>query len=145
MLISDAQTFTIEIPLQGAGDYIITTSYPTTILGFASIQANVDSNTKLMCGSSQILNNFSKDFLYTDLNYLCNNTLKITKTGNDQAMVIVNYVNYDRTSLSTSTPIIYAGFSQGDLLIAYFLFIIMIGSVFGFFVKNFIFNRRNRQ
>lgn len=145
MLNSDTQTYTVEIPLGGAGDYVITTSYPTTILGFSSIQANVSSNTRLMCGSNQILNNFSKDFLYSDLNYVCNDILKLTKTGNDQAMVIVNYVNYNRHQLSTSTPIVYAGFSQGELLIGFFLFIIMLSGVFSFFVKNFIFNRRSRK
>lgn len=146
MLNSDTLTYTVEIPQNGSGDYVITTSYPTTILGFASIQADVSSNTRLMCGSNQVLNNFSKDFLYTDLNYICNDTLKITKSGNNQEMIIVNYVPYNNHLLSTSTPIIYAGFSQGDLLIGFFLFIMMLAGVFGFIVDKFtIFKRYKNQ
>lgn len=145
MITSDTITYTKEIPLNGAGDYIITTSYPTTILGFASIQGNVSSDTRLICGSTQILNNFSKDFLYTDLNYVCNGTLKITKTGNDQAMIIVNYVNYNNHLLSTSTPIIYAGFSQGDLLLGFFLFIMMLAGLFGFIVDKFTLFKRYKN
>jgi len=145
MLPSDSITYTIEIPNNGAGDYLITGTQTTTVLGFSSIQANVSSNTRLMCGSNQILNNFSKDYLYTDLNYVCNDILKITKTGNDQAMVIINYVNYNRTQLSTSTPIIYAGFSQGELLIGLFLFIFMLAGIFGFIVKNFLFFKRYKN
>jgi len=145
MLPSNTISYTKEIPLNGAGDYVITTSYPTTILGFASIQGNVASDTKLVCGSNQILNNFSKDFFYTELNYVCEGTLKITKTGNDQAMIIVNYVNYNNQLVATSTPTIYAGFSQGELLIAFFFFIIMLAGVFSFIVDKFTIFKRYKN
>jgi len=145
MLPSDTITYTIEIPQNGAGDYIITGTQLKTIIGFSSIQANVSSNTRLMCGNTQILNNFSKDYLYTEFNVVCNDVLKITKTGNDQAMVIVNYVNYNRQIVSTSTPIIYAGFSQGEVLIGFFLFIFMLAGIFSFIIKNFVFFKRYKN
>jgi protein involved in ribonucleotide reduction len=133
---NDTITYTIHIPTGGAGDYIISNNFPTTILGFAFYQKNVASDSIITCGSTPFFDNFAQTIPYISANYICNDVLKIVKTGNDEAMILVNYVPYNISLNSTSTPFAQNGFSYGDILISFFLFIIMVAGVFSWILKN---------
>lgn len=135
---TDTISFPVNIPQGGAGDYIITTQYPTTILGISFYQGNVSSDSILYCGSNLIFDNFAQSISYLQLNYSCYDTLKITKTGNDKAMIMVNYVPYDLKNNPTSTPTIINGFTYGEMLISFFLFLFMVAGVFSFIVRRTI-------
>jgi hypothetical protein len=135
---TDTITHTINILQGGAGDYIITTEYPTTILGISFYQGNVASDSILYCGSTLIFDNFAQSISYIQLNYPCYDTLKIVKTGNDKAMIVVNYAPYDLTKNPTSTPTIINGFTYGEVLLSFFLFLFMVAGVFSFIVRRTI-------
>ena len=107
MLPADTITYTKHIPLSGAGDYIIENSINVkTILSASFLQANISSNTQLVCGSNIFYDNFAKDTPYNEMNFVCNDILKITKTGTDEAMVVVNYVMRDRVnSFDPAVPV----------------------------------------
>jgi uncharacterized membrane protein len=136
MLPFDTITYTIHIPHSGSGTYIISNIFPTTILGFSFNQKNVASDSIIQCGDVKVFDNFATSIPYISLNYLCNDVLKIVKTGNDEAMILVNYVPYNITLNSTSTPLFKNGFSYGDILILFFFFIIMVAGVFSWILKN---------
>ncbi len=114
-LPTDTITYSAEI---NGTQTIELATITTTILGFASHQSAVASDTKLKCGETLIANNFARDFDYVPLNYVCKDILKIEKTGQDTAMVIVNYANRD-ISLQNN-------FTYGETIISIFVFMIFI-------------------
>jgi len=133
MLPKDTITYTLHIPSQGQGEYIITQNKPLTILGASFTQSGISSETKLVCGTSEIFDNFAKDISYFEANIICNDVFKIVKTGNDEAMILVNYIPYVDTATTTNKS-----FTYGEILTNYFLFIIMVACVFGFIINHFI-------
>jgi len=90
----DAITKTIQ--LLGASSYTFEAGTSAkTVLG-ASIQQSVtSSNTNLQCGSNNIMLNYAKDTAFNAMQYRCFDTLSVSKTGNDNAFIILTYVNRD--------------------------------------------------
>lgn len=118
MFPKDAITFVIE--LQGTVSTTITTVTPTTVLGYTTLQSGAASDTILFCGSQQIFNNFAKEFVYTPLSFLCNDTLRLEKTGNDTSDILITYVE---RNIASSTEESFAqgfieGFTYGDIVIS---------------------------
>lgn len=141
MLPADTITYTYYI--DGIDEFDVETQYPLTILGASFTQGGTASETQLLCGQEMIFNNFAKDISYVEMNKVCNDVLSVEKTGQDEAMLLINYVLYDVVEASTTQQInIKNGMTYGDILTNYFLFIIMLGFIFGFLVKNFIIKKK---
>jgi len=87
-------TITKTYLLSGSGTTVIQSgTTPKTVLSVSYLQANVSSDTDLMCGSTIIYRNFATNVGMQEMNYTCNDVLQFVKTGNDTAQVVVNYVS----------------------------------------------------
>jgi len=94
--------------LIGPSTFDVTTSNgPHTILGVAMQQSNTSSNTVVKCGNDIIAKNYATNFSNVPMNYQCNDDIIISKTGNDDASVIVTYVPYLTGAYSTTTQFGY--------------------------------------
>jgi len=113
-------------------------SPPCTILGFQVQQENVASNFYLYDGNDLIYVNHAKDTPFVETNYKCQNDIRVIKEGQDTAHLILNYTDYDRTTGSTTDTMAYNGFSFGEIVLCFFVFIIMIAKVFSFITGRFI-------
>lgn len=82
--------------LVGAGSYTMVAGTSVKyILGASIQQENVSSTSEVLCGSSVVARNYAKDLIHNNLQYRCEDDLKISKTGNDDASFIVTYVEKD--------------------------------------------------
>lgn len=91
MYPTDAITVTHE--QVGAGSYtFVNDTQPKTILAIAMQQSGVASTTELYCGSTKIFVNYGKDFPQAQVQYFCDNTISLTKSGNDSSSVILTYL-----------------------------------------------------
>lgn len=133
MLPLDTRTMHLQL----VGDSTSTILYyPYTVLGVQVMQEKISSAIKIFDSTENILINYAVNSPYIAQNYVGIGDLKISKTGNDEAFVTINYVPYNiRDTIATNTPGIINGFTQGELLISYFLFIFMVAGIFGFFIK----------
>jgi hypothetical protein len=135
-------TITFPFNILGAGTTTIYTGN-STVYGVVFLQGNVSSNTVLQCNSNMIFKNFAKDTAYMPMNYTCVGDLKIVKTGNDEAMILVNYATATppviitrNENISSSTfPMVSNGFTHGEVLISYFLFLLVVMIFFGGILK----------
>lgn len=141
MFPSDSITIFQEV----AGDLTMTlvnNNDPLTVLAITFQQSKDLSDTVLYCGNDPLAKNYGKDFAQTFTNYKCEDDLILTKTGNDEATIIITYIPYFQNDIlfgsttqqafnparqiSTSSDIqVYGYFSAGEILIA-FLLTIMI-------------------
>jgi hypothetical protein len=71
------------------------------------------------------------------MSYQCSGAIKAGNSGTLGSYGQVVYVDYDLSKVSTSTQKIVNGLTYGEVLIAFFLFLIMLGSVFSFIITNF--------
>lgn len=117
-------------------DYFFTDP-PATLLGISFQQSANNSTTELRCGNDTVALNYAKDLSFNPLNYVCDQSLNLTKTGNDNSSVIVTYVPYDRSLypdgynpsavISTSSEIYPVGIiTAGDLAISLFIFLFIV-------------------
>lgn len=131
---TDTISYSHYITRGGAGTYIIddtiTPDNPATVLGISFVRGVGTNDMDLMSGNTLIFKNFTVDTGYIEMNFLATDTLKIIKSGSDKAFFLVNYVKRDLTTQK--------GYSQGELLSSFFLFLLVLGFSFGFLVKNFI-------
>lgn len=118
-------------------EYIITSEYPSTILGFSFEQKGKASEINLNCGEELIFNHFEKTTAYTELNRTCNDILKVDIIDNDEAMIVVNYIPYVDNATTTT-----ANFTYGEILTNLFLFVLILGFITGFLIKNFIIKKK---
>jgi hypothetical protein len=133
MIWNDAVTVTYSV----SGIVNVTVfDEPNTILGVAMQQSNNSSATTVKCGNAVVARNYATNFSNVEMNYNCDNDLVISKTGNDEATVIITYVdrltnNYSTTTqfgletynptkeISSSSDIaVYGSMSAGEILIA---------------------------
>jgi len=117
---------------------IVSGNDPKIILGVAMQQGNVSSDTEVRCGNDVVAKNYATNFSHVPINYLCDDDINITKTGNDDASVIITYAPYGIENIATttynptsgiasSTDIqIYGSFTAGEVLIALLLFLIIV-------------------
>jgi hypothetical protein len=112
---------------------IVAGTTPKTILGVQMMQTNTASNTYLRCGTTNVFYNTGTTTPYAFLNYVCNDTINISKTGNDTADITMTYANYNVAT--TTTPVLSSTFSSGDLMISLLLFIMLIMGLIYFLHK----------
>lgn len=142
----DTQTFFYE--LIGPGTQAVTNNGgPNTILGASIQQGNVSSDSEVLCGTVTVAKNYATNFSHVPMNYQCDDDIYVTKTGNDAASFVVNYVEYltnDPTNYPTTTleylqdynpPIgingttsinVYGSFSAGEVLISFLLLCLIL-------------------
>jgi hypothetical protein len=129
------QTDTITYYLEINGTTTTTAIYkPCTILATQIQQERTSSNTIIKDGTIILNKNYSLSTPYIEVNHICQNNIIVEKIGNDNAFITLNYLPYER---ATTTPKKY-GFTNGEILISFFLFIIILGSVFGFIINKFL-------
>lgn len=100
-----------------------------TILGINFLQGSTASDTILKCGSQNVYQNFAKDTAYIELNFPCEDNLKLEKTGQDEAQIIVNYVVRDRGNIPDPFNDSFASINSQVFLTNFFLFIIVLGGI----------------
>jgi hypothetical protein len=100
MFPTDALTITHE--QVGAGSYTFFSSGVHYILGLFMQQSGQASDTILLCGTTEIAKNYAKDLFYSSMQYRCDGTLKLTKTGNDKSFMAITYVERDLSVLPTT-------------------------------------------
>lgn len=128
MLPSGSQTAIIE-----ASGTITITAVPSSqapfyVLGAEIAQANLQSNTFLVCqgatSSQTLLSNFAKSTIYVPMNVPCSGSLVVQKSGNDQSETIVNWIQGTSTQQVAPLPAnTIGGFYYGDVLIIAFSFL----------------------
>jgi len=136
-MIFPTNAITKSIEVSGTGSTIIENTGQWTVLGFSTQQENTASLTELRCNTQKIATNYAVSLDQQLLQYECNGTLNINKTGNDKSFNIITYVpGYVRnatstlaqgynppTSIATSTDVVvYGSLSAGEILIAFMLF-----------------------
>lgn len=124
-------TLTYIIELSGNSTTTAITP-PCTILGYEIMQENLASDTAILDGTSVLFRNYAKSTEYVPVNHICQDSINIIKSGNDTALITINYLPY------SVTPSIFQQMGYGDILISFFLFLIILGSMFGFIINNFV-------
>lgn len=133
MFSNDTVTFSYEAC--GPQNLNIYTSGDSTILGVSFQQENVSSNTILECGSDDVAKNYATNYSYVPMMYQCTDDIQLSKTGQDCAFVVVNYLpyltsDYPTTTIgynpptqvsSTSDVVFYGSFTSGELMISFLL------------------------
>lgn len=130
----------------GETDIIISYSDKNTVLAVAMQQQNISSDTIINCGNSDIVaKNYATNFSNVLMNYQCNDKIRLLKSGNDCATVVVSYVPYLTGDFSTSTILgynptstissstdvkIYGSISAGELIISSILLIFVMFYLF---------------
>lgn len=95
---------TISEPISGITSIQITSGGgPNTILAVSMQQENNSSDTTIECGNDAVARNYATNFSVVQMNYQCDDNIIISKTGNDEAFVIVTYVPYFTGDFSTTT------------------------------------------
>lgn len=110
---------------------------PNTILAVSMQQANVSSDTTIECGNDPVARNYATNFSVVHMNYQCDDNIIISKTGNDEAFVIITYVPYFTGDFSTTTEgtiynpnsdistssdiVVYGSISAGEFIISFIL------------------------
>ena len=137
----DALTKTIII--QGVTDETLITKIPNTILAIRIQQSGIASETMVLCGVEPVALNYAKDFPISLVNYVCNDIVKVEKTGQDEAFISVTYVPYDisKNDTSSTSPYFVWGFSYGEIILSIFVFMIFIMFAFKSF-WNAIFHKK---
>lgn len=118
---------TIPITVSGsATTTVVNTTTPKTILGVQMQQSNQASQTVVRCGTTGIVYNYATSTSQMLLSYLCNGTINILKTGNDDAHVVITYVNYDLAGGYAGSVIMNSNFTSGELMISTLLFLLLM-------------------
>lgn len=132
-------TITVTNVLSGPTTLQITNNGgPNTVIGVAMQQSNNSSATQVKCDNDLIAQNYATNFSNVLMNYQCDGDIEISKTGQDEATVIVSYIP-DRftgdsstttqisgynpaTSISSSSDInVYGSMSAGEVMIGFIL------------------------
>jgi hypothetical protein len=130
---------------------VVSGNSPKTILGVSMQQSKDLSDTWLICGNDILAKNYAKDLPYVPLNFQCANDIKISKTGNDESSVIINYVPYFTSAFSTSTQYgynptnniasstdvqVYGAISAGEIVISLLLIFQLFIAITAFVIKS---------
>ena len=117
---------------------------PNTILAVAMQQSNVSSNTEIICDGDLVAKNYATNFSNVTMNFQCLDDIIVSKTGNDNATIIITYVPYltseystttqygynPKTQISSSTDItVYGAFSAGEIMISFLLVCLILLSL----------------
>jgi hypothetical protein len=124
---------------------LLSTTSPYYIVATRMQQEKDLSETLITCGvngiKSIVAHNYAKDYPLDLQMFYCNGNAVIEKTGTDEAFVSMTYIpqwaipvatTTQSATTSTSTiPQYVNGFSYGDILISFFLFILVTNQFFG--------------
>ena len=125
---------------------LLSTTTDFHIIGVRMQQEKDLSETIIKClyngNNVTVAHNYAKDYPLDLLMFDCNGDVTVTKTGADEAFVTMTYLpdwaiptatsTISSATTSTSTvPQYVNGFSYGDILIAFFLFILVTNQFFG--------------
>lgn len=109
---------------------------PNTILSVAMQQENISSDTIITCDGDLVAQNYATNFSAVTMNYQCLDDIIVSKTGNDEATIIVTYVPYLTSDYSTTTQYgynpnteitgtssiqVYGVYTAGEIIIAFLL------------------------
>jgi hypothetical protein len=133
---------------------ILVVNPPYTILGYAIVaDATTKSNKHIKIGNREIAGFWSSDKAlnvsgYIEIEVVGDAPLYIRQDSNTYTSYVINYVPRDRSLIpdpvsesTSSLAMIHQGFSYGEILTNYFLFIIMVACVFGFIINKFLFKK----
>lgn len=82
--------------LEGEVSTTVTSTVPTTILGIHIQQTAMSSETDILCGAVPIARNFDTNYGLNLLQFKCDSTLSISKTGvASDAFISITYVSRD--------------------------------------------------
>ena len=130
-------SITVTEIVQGVVSVNVSTADPSTILSVAIQQQNNSSNTLVLCGNEVVAKNYATNFSQVQMSYECEDFITVSKTGNDEASVIITYVPYHISDIpsvynvsdevATSTDVyLYSTFTAGETLIALFIFLLIV-------------------
>lgn len=125
-------------------DYVLlSTSTPYHVVGVRMQQEKDLSETILTCKLEgkdvKIAHNYAKDYPLDLIMFDCDGNATIHKTGADTAFVTMTYIpdwaipveTVASTTVATNTPAYINGFSYGEILVAFFLLILVTNAFFG--------------
>jgi hypothetical protein len=75
------------------------------------------------------------------MSYKCSGAIKAGNSGSLGSYGQVVYVDYDLSQVATTTTENINGFTQGEILISFFLFLLILGSCFSFIISRFLDSR----
>lgn len=145
MFTPDTITYSDEICGRN-DDLVVSNANENTILGVAMQQSNNSSDTTIECGNDAVAKNYATNYSHVPMNYQCDDNIEITKTGNDCAFVIINYVPYLTSDFTTPTGTIatysppteinsagdielYGSFNAGEIVISFLLLCLIVLSL----------------
>lgn len=109
---------------------------PNTILAVAMQQSNVSSDTEIRCDGDLVAKNYATNFSNVTMNFQCDDDIIVSKTGNDDATIVITFVPYLTGDYSTSTQYgynptaniastsdvqVYGSISAGEAMIAFLI------------------------
>jgi hypothetical protein len=138
---NDALTSYANYPASGGTscyDLLSAVPYPRTLL-YATIRTDgantgtilIDGNTFLTTNKNTEVETFAP-MVFTNVAIGC------TRDNNKQFSFKITYVDYDLTKTSTTTANTINGLTYGEVLTNFFLFLLIIGLVFGFILRTTI-------
>jgi hypothetical protein len=137
---------TIKTGAEAVNYTLLSTSTDYHIIGVRMQQEKDLSETIVKCvynGKTIVAgHNYAKDYPLDLLMLDCNGDMTLTKTGADEAFVTVTYLLDSQipveatttsatTTSATNTPQYINGFSYGDMVIAFFLLVLVANQFFG--------------
>lgn len=121
---NDAKTVWNEIS-GNTNHVLVSGNTPKTVLGVSIQQGNNASETDIRCGNDVIARNYATNLGMVLVSYYCANSINVQKSGQDNASVVVTYVDYDLSTLasvestlsaSESTLSLFFKFIQGVMV-----------------------------
>lgn len=101
---------TIQHELVGDSSYVMVSGTDKkTIIGISIQQSKDASTSQIRCGTTTLALNYAKDLPFNQVQYLCNDTINVTKTGQDSASFLITYVPRDISDLNVSPPSQFIG------------------------------------
>jgi len=103
------EVVTVYHEIDGAGSYQLLPTGDRYIVGISIQQSGTSSDSWLLCNTSIVAKNYGKDFPFTMMNYYCNSTVTVEKTGQDKASFVVSYISkedlYNRQIVTVAQPV----------------------------------------
>ncbi len=121
---------TKSVSISGADVEVVASSVsaPFTILGVDIKQSGTSSDTAILCGSEVVAVNYGSNLEFMPMNYVCNDSIIVDKTGvGDSSTTVITYVNYD---ISTKEDFNFDGFW---LIAGFLLFFFIFFSIINYF------------
>lgn len=130
MIQTDTATIINNFVLLDGETQTATTTKPITIQSW-QVNCKDDSDVILYCGSNIVIESWRQEHDFGELNYICQNDLTIYSQKKN-CNVITNILPYNiKTATNIPAEIFVGGISYGDILIGFFVLLLITGSFFG--------------